>query len=215
MRSVRDLAKLRENVESRIARLSILTSTISAPYSPEERRAIAYCIVELDNLVINFLRSLTLSVLIGCRAVNGHLIVSTCSAANSGEAGAVMLSILNSKRHSDLGSPLAVPEDQIPAFRLPTEAEKVFSAVGASNLTNLQLGSGLNGRVFSEAKLLRHFFSHRCMSTNEKVRAFGQSIGVFNYEDAERLALTSRPGTGTPLIVGWYDDLQDFCALSL
>jgi hypothetical protein len=126
-----------------------------------------------------------------------------------------MLSILNSKRHSDLGSPLAVPEDQIPAFRLPTEAEKVFSAVGASNLTNLQLGSGLNGRVFSEAKLLRHFFSHRCMSTNEKVRAFGQSIGVFNYEDAERLALTSRPGTGTPLIVGWYDDLQDFCALSL
>lgn len=213
MRSVRDLANLRENVELRVGRLADITGGAAFPLSPGDRRAIAYAVIELDNLVINCLRNFTRSVLVGCRTVSGQIVTSTSAATNGREASAEILRILNFSRFADLGSPSSIPDDQTPRFRSPSDVEKVLSSFDASNLAELQLGSGLNGLVFSEAKVLRHFFAHRCQSTNEKVRAFGQSIGIFHYENAERLALTPRPSTTTPLLIGWMDDLLDFCEL--
>ena len=215
MRSVRHLAKLKENVSDRLKRLAGLTAGVNLPLSPDERRRISYAIVELDNLLINCLRSYTRSVLVGCRSVNGHTVATSSAATNSREASAEMLKTLNVSRFQDLGSPAMVADDLTPRFRLPSEAEKVLLAFQASNLTDLQLGVGLNGLVFTEAKILRNFFSHRCEGTNEKVRAFAQRIGVFNYEDAERLALTARPSTSTPILIGWMDDLLDFCTLAM
>lgn len=214
MRCVSDLAKLREDVEDRLRRLAELTDTLSAPLSPQERRSISYSIIELDNLVVNCLRNLTKSSLMGGRAVNGHRITSAARARNSEEAGALIMSVLRSAQFLDLGSPQSVSEDQEPTFRLTTDAERVLASFGATNLADVQLGSGLNGRVFKEPKTFRHFFAHRCKGTNEKVRAFAQSVGIFSFEDAETLAISRRPDTGVPLLRGWYDDLYDFCALA-
>lgn len=215
MRSVRKLTKLRESVEGRVQRLTGLTSGLSFPLSPSERRAISYAVIELDNLVINCLRSFTRSVLVGCSSISGQQIATSSAATNAGEASADILRVLNSTKFSNLGSPGSINDDQTPTFRLPSEAEKIFIAFNASNLTDLQLAVGLNGLVFTEIKHLRHFFAHRCEGTNDNVRAFAQGIGIFQYEDAERLALTARPSTATPVLRGWMDDIVDFCALAM
>lgn len=214
MRCVSDLAKLRGDVEDRLERLAALTDHLNAPLSSQDRRSISYSIIELDNLVVNGLRNLTKSSLMGGRAVNGLRVTSSVNPRSSEEAGALIMSVLRSAQFTDLGSPRVVNEDQEPTFRLTTDAERVLASFEASNLADVQLGSGLNGRVFKEPKTFRHFFAHRCRGTNEKVRAFGQSAGLFSFEDAEHLAISRRPSTGIPLLRGWYDDLHDFCALA-
>lgn len=165
MRCVSDLLKLRDSTITRVRRLREVATPITLPLGSEDRRALAFISIELDNLIVVGLRCYTKSCLLGSRNAAGDRITTTVSPASSEEAAALIFKSLNPTGYAKKNSPLAISEKDEAAFRDPKKSEKVMIDYSVSNLPNLIVALSLNAAVFQEAKICRHFFAHRrCFS---------------------------------------------------
>lgn len=214
MQCVTDLVKLRDSIISRVRCLRQIASPITAPFGSEDRRALAYVTIELDNLVIVGLRQYTKSSLLRSRTAAGARITATVRPASSEEAAAFIYRSLNPKGYTSLKNPSRVSEKSEIKFRDPKSTEKVLLDYSASNLQNLVIALSLNANVFSEAKVFRNFFAHRAMNTFESVQAFAVSLGVFKIDTPEHLIVRGRPGTGVRFLEGWLAEVENFFDLA-
>lgn len=214
MQAVSDLAKLRDAVIARCRTLQLLAKTTSHPLGGQDRRNLAFVIVEIDNLIVGGLRQLTKSCLLGCRTVGGQRVLSTSSATSSEEAAAHIYRALRPQGYLNRHSPPTIVERDELTFRDPKDAEKVLRFYSASNLANIQLALGLNAEVFGETKVFRHYFSHRARNTYEEVVAFAQNVGASRPRMPEELVIMGRPGTGVVFVEGWTADLINFFDLA-
>jgi hypothetical protein len=215
MQCVTDLVKLRDSIISRVERLRQIVAPITAPLGSEDRRALAFVTIELDNLVIVGLRQYAKSSLLRSRTAAGVRITATVQPASTEEAAAFIYRSINPKGYANrLKSPLKILEkDEIPV-RDPKTMERVLMDYSASNLPNFALALSLNADVFSEAKLCRHFFAHRSKNTYEAVRVFAANLGIVGRDMPENLILRGRPGTGVRFLDGWLADVENFFDLA-
>lgn len=214
MQCATDLVKLRDLVISRVRRLRQISSAITSPFGSDDRRALAFVTIELDNLVIVGLRQYTKSSLLRSRTAAGVRISATVHPTSTEEAAAFIYSSINPRAYSNRGSPSRIAErDELP-FRDPKETEKVFLQYSVSNLPNLALALSLNAEVFRESKICRHFFAHRARNTNEAVQVFAANLGIFAVDMPEHLIMRGRPGTGVRFLDGWLADVENFFDLA-
>lgn len=214
MQCVTDLVKLRDAVISRSRHLRLITSGISSPLSSEERRALAYAAIELDNLIVTGLRQYTKSSLLRSRTAAGLRVTANVSPESTEEAAALIFRSINPTGFQKAKSPHAIPERQEVAFRDPKKVEKVLTDYAASNLANIALALSLNADVFAEVKVFRHFFAHRARNTFEEVQLFAAKVGVVGSYRPEHLLIRGRPGTGAKFLDGWLADVENFFDLA-
>ena len=214
MQSVTDLRKLRDATILRVRRLRQVASPISLPFGSEDRRALAFVTIELDNLVIVGLRNYTKSSLLRSRTAAGIRITATVTPNSTEEAAAFVFKSLNPKGYETRRRPIMINEKDELTFRDPKESQKVLTDYSASNLPNLVIGLSLNATVFDEAKVCRHFFAHRTGNTYEAVKRLAINLGIVNFDAPEHLLLKSRPNTGVRLLDGWLADVENFFDLA-
>lgn len=214
MQCVSDLSKLRDCVIRRVYSLRQITAPISLPLGSEDRRALAYVAVELDNLTILGLRQFTKSCLLRARTASGYRISTSVLPNTEGEAAALVFSSLNPAGYLKLKNPTSVPEKDEIVFRDPKKTEKVLMDYASSNLANWQLALSLNALVFSELKVCRHFFSHRMKNTHEAVKILANNAGIVAFDDTEHFLVSGRPATGVRFVDGWLSEVQTFFDLA-
>lgn len=214
MQSVTDLRKLRDATIARVRRLRGIATPVTLPLGSEDRRALAFVTIELDNLIIVGLRNYTKSSLLRSRTAAGIRITATVMPASTEEAAALIFRSLNPTGYAKKHSPAAITEKDEYTFRDPRMSQKVLIDYSASNLSNLVLALSLNAVVFDEAKVCRHFFAHRARSTHEAVKTFANNSGIFNFDSPEHLLLRGRPTTGVRLLDGWLADVENFFDLA-
>lgn len=214
MQSVTDLLKLREATNSRVRRLREVATRITLPLGSEDRRALAFISIELDNLIIVGLRSYTKSCLLGSRTAAGVRITRTVNPASTEEAAALILKSINPTGYANKNSPLAIREKDEPTFRDPKMVERVMIDYSVSNLPNLIVALSLNAAVFQEAKICRHFFAHRTKNTHEAVAAFARVSGIIGFDSPEHLLLKGRPSSGVRILDEWLADVENFFDLA-
>ncbi len=214
MQSVTDLRKLRDATISRVRRLQGLATPITLPLGSEDRRALAYVTIELDNLIIVGLRNYTKSSLLRSRTAAGVRITAAVKPTSTEEAAAFIFKSLNPTGYVNKNSPAAVSEKDEVTFRDPKRSEKVLIDYSASNLPNLIVALSLNALVFDEAKVCRHFFAHRTKNTHEAVQAFARNLGIVGFDTPEHLLLRGRPSSGVRLLDGWLADVENFFDLA-
>lgn len=214
MQCTSDLVKLRDSVVSRSRTFRQITSTLTSPLGADERRALSFVTIELDNLIIVGLRQYTKSSLLKSRTAAGVRITSSVNPADQEEAAALVYRVLNPKGYEKAGSPSKLNEKQEIVFRDPKSTEKVLSEYTASNLPNLVLALSLNTNVFNEVKIFRHFFAHRARNTYEAVLGFAEGLAISKVKLPEDLMLQGRPDTGVPFLDGWLADVETFFDLA-
>ncbi len=215
MQCATDLVKLRDSIISRSRYLRQIVFPISAPLGADDRRALAFAAIELDNLIIVGLRQYTKSSLLRSRTAEGMRITSTINPVTMEEAAAFIYRSLNPVGYAKAGSPSEIPEEKEIVFRDPKKAEKVLLDYSASNLLNLSLALSLNADAFSEVKTFRHFFAHRSKNTYEAVRAFAANLAIVGIDMPEHLMLRVRPETGIRFLDGWLADVENFFDLAI
>lgn len=214
MQCVTDLVKLRDSIVSRSRYLRQITAPISGTLSPEDRRALAYAAIELDNLVVIGLRQYTKSSLLRSRTAAGVRITSSVNPQSTEEAAALIYRSLNPAGYVKAKSPLTVKEKDEAAFRDPKQVEKVLTDYSASNLGNVALALSLNAEVFAEVKVFRHFFAHRARNTYEATQRFAANSGVIGAHKPENILVRGRPGRGATFLDGWLADVENFFDLA-
>jgi hypothetical protein len=214
MQSVTDLVKLRDSTITRVRRLREVASPITWPLGSEDRRALAFISIELDNLIVVGLRSYTKSCLLGSRTAAGDRITTTVSPASTEEAAALIFKSLNPKGYANKKCPLAIDEKDEQAFRDPKKTEQVMIDYSVSNLPNLIVALSLNAVVFQEAKICRHYFAHRTKNTREAVAVFARNSGILGFDSPEHLLLKGRPGSGVRILDEWLADVENFFDLA-
>lgn len=214
MQCVSDLGKLRSSVISRVRRLRQITSPITTPLGPEDRRDIAFVTIELDNLIVVGLRQYMKASLLRGRTAAGQRIVASVRPASTEEAAALIIRSLNPKRFENKNPPKIIREGDEVTVRNPKEVEKVFIAYNVSNLSNLIIALSLNAPVFTEIKHFRHFFAHRARNTHESVRNFAAQQGVLGVHMPEQLVVRGRPESGVRFLDGWLADVENFFDLA-
>lgn len=214
MQCVTDLVKLRDSVVSRVQNLRQIVAPITTPLSSEDRRALAFVTIEIDNLLVMGLRQYTKSSLLRSRTAAGVRIAASVQPNSTEEAAAFIYSSINPKGYANLGNPPAIPEKNEIVFRDPKNTEKVLIDYAASNLANFALALSLNAEVFSEAKVFRHFFAHRARNTADAVQTFAANWGLVGTDMPEDLVVRGRPGTGVRFMDGWLADIENFFDLA-
>lgn len=214
MQPVTDLVKLRDSIISRVRNLRQVVTPITAPLGPEDRRALAFVMIELDNLIVVGLRQYTKSSLLRSRTSGGTRITATVRPGSTEEAAAFIYNSLNPKGYQKIGSPTLIYEKDEIVFRDPKKTEKVLTDYAASNLPNLTLALSLNAEVFSEAKVFRHFFAHRAKNTYAAVQTFAANLAIVGVHMPEYLILRGRPNTGVRFVDGWLSDIENFFDLA-
>lgn len=215
MQCATDLVKLRDSIISRVLYLRQVVAPITTPLGSEDKRALAFVTIELDNLVVVGLRQYAKSSLLRSRTAAGVRITATVQPASTEEAAAFIYRSINPKGYVNRlkSAPRVLEKDEI-TIRDPKLTEKVLIDYSTSNLPNFALALSLNADVFSEAKVCRHFFAHRARNTYEAVQTFARNIGIVGVDIPEYLILRGRPGTGVRFVDGWLADVENFFDLA-
>lgn len=215
MQCVSDLAKLRDSIVSRARNLRQIVSPISLPLGPEDRRALAFATIEVDNLIVGGLRQYAKSSLLRSRTAAGLRITANVQPSTTEEAAAFIIRSVNPTAYlRRFNSSPAIPERDEIAVRDPKLTERVLIDYSASNLQNFALALSLNSLVFAEAKVCRHFFAHRAKNTFEAVQSFAGRIGISGIDTTEDLLVQGRPGSGVRILDGWLAEVQTFFDLA-
>jgi hypothetical protein len=210
VRCVSDLEKLRLAVIKRSHWLDRLWHA-AQPLDWDRRRAVvAFCVLELDNLLVAALRQFTKSSLLCCRTVAGHRVRNTSRVQKPAEAAALVLKELNRKRFEELEEPVEVWERFEQTFREPRDARRVLELYGATNLPSLFTGMAYNGQIFSEIGTARNFFAHRNQSTAERINRFGSNAGLPLGMPPESIVAARKRARPVSIFEDWNADLRQF-----
>lgn len=206
----RQLEKLNFKIQNRL--LSIRRAYQAAKIQDEDwkEEILAFSALELDNLIVGGLRCFMVSTLSATKSISNGKVLTSVSFGSEGEAGAFILSVINSVKYAKLGSPQEIPKKEEPTIRHPRDVRKVLFSANASNLPAFDTAISLNAGVFDSLATVRNYFAHRNHDTWRKFKNRAQSSGVFSVKRPEDF-LNSRV-RGLPLTVldDWLDDTSIF-----
>lgn len=204
MRMVRNLTQLHEAATRRLLVLKSLVSRVHSPTSPNNDRQVAFVSIEVANLWSEFCRCYFLSCALHARRMAGDRVLTAKGLKNAEDA------ITFAVRHKDPKKTGAGPwswSDE-PTWRKPGTVLKLFSRVGASNVSQVQAAFSYTTTVFDHLPVVRNFFCHRCKGTSDKLVPLARIAKVPSRSKASEI-LCSTSSTGTQSILcEWIDDLR-------
>jgi len=177
----------------------------------------AHVIIELDNLIVSAFREFLVSSNFGARGLSGRW-ASTAVGPFPTDAhfGAHALSIVNTVRYQNMGSPTAIDRRDEHKFRNPREVRTVLATLGGNNLAEFDTALSLNTTLFSDIAVLRNFYAHRNRDTWRRVNNyFSQQRAFPPMKRAADLLLYQRPGSGVDMLDEWLGDAELFFDFAL
>jgi len=168
---------LQRDSTTRLAKVqSVLQST---PRADRLRRnvVVTWCVIELDNLIINMQREFLVSSLMWCRTAQGLPVRHNIGRLNQQDAARYIISILEPKKYKNLGPGLIERRDEA-VLRNPAKVMQVATAASMSNIQSVVNALSLNSSAFTELSIARHFFAHRNSQTATKVVALAAARGM-------------------------------------
>lgn len=139
------LDKLNTVARRRIARLRLIVSPLSLPATPEADRAVAWAIIEADNLWAGFLRAYYLSAAIHARTASGGKIRLSSAAFPDLQSALKFAARLKDPKFKKS----IVSRRDEPAWHNTTDFLKLLQKIGASNLPRVQAGLAYGTTFFN------------------------------------------------------------------
>jgi hypothetical protein len=180
-----------------------LIERCKTPIDQLEARTVAFVTLEALTLWANFVRAFYLSCVHNARREGGERVKVSVSGLGTDEAAiAFSLKIIKFARRNE------------PVWHEPTTLSKLFVAVKASNLTQVQGAISAQPYVFTALPTIRNFFAHRSLQSAQKIpgvaRGIGLSVGLRPCE-----ILCSRlPGRPQNVLADWIDDIRNAIELA-
>jgi hypothetical protein len=209
MRATSDLSKFNSKAQYRIIRLRRLFDQ-AVNSGPINSPAVAYCVIELDNLVVSGLREFTVSSLCGARTATGAKIHVGRQFGHEEEIGAYIMSVVSSVAYAYRNSPQRLSRKDEPTIRDPRDTHKVLRACGATNEISLSNALSLNTSLFSDLATVRNFYAHRGFDTWRKVKTKAQAAGLFAISHADSYVTSILPMRPVSVFEDWLDDAALF-----
>ena len=199
------LDKLNGAARRRIARLRSIVSPLSVPANPEADRAVAWAIIEADNLWAGFLRAYYLSATIHAKTVSGGKIALTSAAFPDLQSALKFAARLKDPKFR---KPVVTRRDE-PAWHNTADFLKLLQRVGASNLPRVQAGLAYGTTFFNHLRTIRNFYAHRCDDTSRKAGIVGIKLGLSATPSlhATQIMCTRLPKRPQNIATDWLDDI--------
>ena len=199
------LDKLNAAARRRIARLRLVVRPLSLPATPEADRALAWAIIEADNLWAGFLRAYYLSATIRAKTVSGGKIaLSLASFPDLASALKFAAQLKDPKFKKS-----TVSRRDEPAWHNTTDFLKLLQRIGASNLPTVQAGLAYGTTFFNHLRTIRNFYAHRCDDTSRKAGSVGIKLGLSATPSlhATQIMCTRLPKRPQNIATDWLDDI--------
>jgi hypothetical protein len=210
MRPVSDLEKFHSAVVDRINKIRRIYASHRGSTQRPGPRDFAFCVIELDNLIINALREYAVSSLRSARTKKGKRITSTCIYTSHEEIGAVYLSLINNQKFVRLGSPRVISRRDEPSWRDPKNIEKLLAYYSTSNFSSFQTALSLNSAVFRDIALFRNFYAHRCSDTWHKCKRWLSQNNFKSMTHPDEFVGTAVHTVSVQKYEDWLSDLELF-----
>jgi hypothetical protein len=210
MRPTTDLAKLRSAFNGRVRHIRKVVAGGWTGQRDECARALAFSVIELDNLVMGSLREFIISSLRGARTASGQRITVSGSFGGADAVAAYVMSVVENVKFGHLGYPAVIDRHREVKIRDPRLVERVLSNCHASNTISVQNALSLNTSLFSDIATVRNFYAHRNEDTWQKVRRQARNKGLLSIRHTDDLLAYQLPGRPVTLIEDWLDDAELF-----
>jgi hypothetical protein len=199
------LDKLNTVARRRIARLRLIVSPLSLPATPEADRAIAWAIIEADNLWAGFLRAYYLSATIHARTASGGKIALSSAAFPDLQSALKFAARLKDPKFKKS----FVSRRDEPAWHNTTDFLKLLQRIGVSNLPRVQAGLAYGTTFFNHLRTIRNFYAHRCDDTSRKAGGVGIKLGLSATPSlhATQIMCTRLPKRPQNIATDWLDDI--------
>lgn len=204
-----DIAVLTDAAERRLDRLSAHARQITPPVTPDDRRLIAYIVIEAANLWASYGRCLFLSCALGATDSNGRQIVPA-PAATLDDA----LTLAVHAVHPNLRGTQQWKYNLLPDFQNKGELGKAIRYIQAVVLPDVDLALGYQSRVLADLPTMRNYFAHKAERAASSARGLAPRYGLSRSLAPEDL-LCSVPRTtmGDILLREWLADLNAILGL--
>ncbi len=199
------LEKLNRAARRRIARLRSSVSPLSLPATPEGDRAVAWAIIEADNLWAGFLRAYYLSATIHAKTVSGGKITLTSAAFPDLQAALKFAARLKDPKFK---KPVVSRRDE-PAWHNTADFLKLLQNIGVSNLPRVHAALAYGTTFFNHLRTIRNFYAHRCDDTSRKAGGVGIKLGLSATPSlhATQIMCTRLPRRPQNIATDWLDDI--------
>jgi hypothetical protein len=175
------------------------------PPSPEADRALAWAIIEADNLWAGFLRAYYLSATIHAKTVSGKRITLSSAAFPDLESALKFAARLKDPKFKKS----IVSRRDEPSWHNTTDFLKLVQRIGASNLPGIQAGLSYSTTFFSHLRTIRNFYAHRCDDTSRKAGNVGIRLGLSATPTlhATEIMCSRLPKRPQNVATDWLDDI--------
>ncbi|MEA1834078.1 hypothetical protein U8607_18470 [Methylobacterium durans] len=217
MKPTTNLARLRRSVIRRTRLLrDFFIHSKAAPHR-ERNAAAAFCVLELDNTIINLHREFLISSLhVECRTCSGHKVTHNNNFPTPDSAALYIMSVLEPMRFNNrYSAATSLTRREETKVRDPLKLQNVSAASMMSNAGSIITALSLNSPAFSQMATYRNFFAHRNVETARKLKNLSASIGlapaVHEWDAISQLL----PGSPTSLFESWAFDVELFAEFLL
>jgi hypothetical protein len=210
MRPSKDLRTIYRSVSFRILRLRRIFVAATNSNEPRRRVLLAFCAIELDNLIISGLRAFTVSTLSCARRASGVKVTTNRQFSGEDQIAAFVVSTVAPKKYARMNAPATIARRDEQTIRDPKEIEKVLIGAAATNLISLQNALALNSPIFSNLKFVRHFYAHRNGDTWSQVSDRARNLGLMGIKCTDDLLVARVPNRPVMVFEDWLDDAELF-----
>lgn len=225
MHATRDLRYLKRSGLTRTARLHAYMSRELAPLASlgASRRshsadpAVAFVVIELDNLWAGIARSLFLSAAFCARDGAGNRLQLSNVARAKSTNDALTHAIRRCKKSEYTGSNGPWTWSDEPRWWLPGTLLDSLDEIGASNHNQVSTALGASPGVFDHLHIFRNFYAHRDRGPRARLaQALRRLQFPTTYTATQALTSPAADPQGVrpqPMILDWLDDIRNTIAL--
>lgn len=209
MQQVVRLGRLERVAILRALRLRVLLEPCVPPLTVEQERLVSYVTIEALNLWSSFARAYYLSSVLGAKTNAGTKVAVHGQVFRApGDALGYAIKLL--RPHAGPGPWKRRDE---PTWHDPQTLLKVYQALSASHLSDVQNAFSYPTLVFARLPTVRNFFAHRNEETARKAAQVARTYGLSPRLRPSDVLCTKLPGRPQAIAADWIDDLCSVISL--
>jgi len=166
---------------------------------------VAFVTIEALNLWASFVRSFYISCVLRARTATGARITITRPGLHT--TGDAITFCMHQMKHRKGSGPWL--RRQEPAWHDTSTVLNLLTAIGASNLTQVQNALSYPTSFPTMLPLARHFFAHRNQDTMHDVQSIARNLGVSARLRPSDVLCSRAAGRPQNVLSDWLDDIRN------